>query len=223
MRSGRLRFVRAAVVGLVSLAVVGMVSSRRVQAESFGSLEIRTEPGATLVWDGVALGTSDDSGRMQVFNIPPGAYTVSARKPGLQPVDRDIEVLPGNQTLEFALTMAPSPAAVQASLPDPFARRSTPVAPIVAVTFMVAIAAGALWLGRRRRWDEEEEIPPPPDGPRVVMVPERGGRRPPRRFFEDLRHRETVLESLEERGQGRPRPKVIELPADDRGPRERGG
>jgi hypothetical protein len=117
---------------------------------------------------------------------------------------------------------APEPA-VDTTLPDPFARRSTPLVLVAFVGFLVVIAAGALWLGRRRRPESEEDLPLEPEGPRLVMAQVPRGRRRPPGFYEDLRQRETELENLEESDPGRPRPKVIELPVADHPPVEGDG
>ena len=94
------------------------------------------------------------------------------------------------------------------TLPDPFTQRPIPLFFLGIATFLVAIGAGALWLGRRR--------PMEPEGPGVVMPRQPGGRRVAPGFYEDLRQRETTLEDLEDRSPGRSRPKVVELPVGDR-------
>lgn len=108
----------------------------------------------------------------------------------------------------------PAPA-FDETLPDPFAQRTAPLFSVAIAAYLVAIAAGALWLGRRR--------PMEPEGPVVVMVQEPRGRRAPPGFYEDLRQRESALEDLEDRGPERPRPKVIRLPVGDHGPVEEDG
>lgn len=210
-----------AVLWMVSIASGGTTS---VPVVVFGSLVITTEPGTDILWDGNLLGTTDETGRMSVSSIPPGAYTLTARKEGFDSVVREIESAGGAETLEIALLARPDPAPeVDATLPDPFARRSTPLISVALVAFLIGIAAGALWLGRRRRMAPEEEIPLQPEGPRVVLAQGPRGRRRPPSFYEDLRKRETELEILEERGPDRPRPKVIELPVADRRPVEGDG
>ncbi|MGB5399943.1 MAG: hypothetical protein WBO71_06985, partial [Thermoanaerobaculia bacterium] len=97
--------------------------------------------------------------------------------------------------------------AVEETLPDPFAQRPTPLFSVAIAAFLVIIAAGALWLGRRR--------PMEPEGPAVVTLQEPRGRRAAPEFYEDLRQRETALEDLEDRSPGRSRPRVVELPVDD--------
>jgi hypothetical protein len=94
---------------------------------------------------------------------------------------------------------------------------------VVAVSLLVAIAAGALWLGRRRGGEPEEVMPQDLDGPRVVMTDGPRKRRRQPGFYDDLRQRETILEGLEDRGPGRPRPKLIELPVVDDRPEEADG
>lgn len=176
---------------------------------ALGSLVITADPGTSILWDENALGTVGESGQMEISDIPLGSYSVTFRKSGIEDWVQSIAIIVGSQTLN---RLAPAPAA---SLPDPFAEQSTPYVSIGFVAFLVAIAAGALFLGRRRhRLEPEEDLPLEPDGPKVVMAEPSGRRRPPG-FYEDLRQRETVLESFEDRGSNRPRPKVIELPVVD--------
>ena len=107
----------------------------------------------------------------------------------------------------IAIGGANTAPAVDETLPDPFAQRSTPLFSVAIAVFLVAIAAGALWLGRRR--------PIEPEGPGVVMLQESTGRRAKPGFHEDLRQRETELEDLEDRSPGRSRAKVVELRVGD--------
>lgn len=192
-----------------------------------GTLTVTTEPDTTVLWDGNPLGTTGEAGRMTISNIPLGSYSLILRREGFEELVRDLEITSGNQVLEIALSAVPPSApavpAVDPALPDPFARQSTPLASMAVISFLVSIAAGALWLGRRRRMEPEEELAPQPEGPRVVMANEPRRRRRPPGFYDDLRQRETVLEGLEARGLDRPRPKIIELPVADHRPIEEDG
>ena len=105
-----------------------------------------------------------------------------------------------------------------AALPDPLARRSQPSSSLVLVVLLCGIAAGALWLGRRRAMEPEEEEIPQAQGPHLIFERDAKGRKRSPDFYEDLRQRETKLESLEGRGPERRPRKVIELPVGDQRP-----
>ena len=203
--------IRLAVIFLLMPAV----GSASASAVSFGSLDLTTEPNTTILWDGHLLGTTDDEGRMTISSIPLGQYSMTFRKEGFEDLVQEIEIIPGNQILKQPVSVPVEPA-----LPDPFAKQSTSLTSVAFVVFLVAIAAGALWLGRRRRSEPEAQFEIQPEGPRVVLAKEPRGRRRPPGFYEDLRQRETVLETLEERGPERPRPKIIEIPVSDHHPVE---
>ena len=106
-------------------------------------------------------------------------------------------------------------------LPDPLAQRATPTRSLLLVVFLLAVSAGVLWLGRRRAQEPLEEIQEEPLGPRLMVTGQSRGRKRPPEFYEDLRRRETRLESLEVKGPERQRRKVIELPIGDRDSRPR--
>lgn len=194
----------------------GLAPARGVD---LGSLAITTDPDTSILWDGHPLGTVDESGLMEVSGIPLGTYTLTFEQAGLVTATEAIEISAGEQSISLSMLKRPTsvpaetavPAPADPALPDPFAKQSTPLVSIGFVAFLVAIAIGALYLGRRRRMEPEEDIPIEPEGPKVVMAEPSARRRPPG-FYEDLRQRETVLESFEDRGPNRPRPKVIELP-----------
>jgi hypothetical protein len=111
--------------------------------------------------------------------------------------------------------------ATRAELPDPLAPRSTPTRSLVLVAFLLAVSVGVLWLGRRRAREPLEEIQEEPLGPRLIVTGHSQGRNRSPEFYEDLRRRETKLESLEVKGPERQRRKVIELPIGDRDSRPR--
>lgn len=191
-------------------------------AEVQGSLILETDPGSTISWDGQELGVVDESGRMEISGIPLGTYSIGVQKEGFEPSMKEASITPGVQTLSVSLSKRPhsvpadssGPTETESTLPDPFAKQSTPYISIGFVAVLLAIAAGALFLGRRRQMERDEEVVLDSDGPKVFMAEPLGKRSAPG-FYEDLRHRETVLESFEDRGHDRPKPKVIELPVAD--------
>lgn len=130
-------------------------------------------------------------------------------------------VFEASQTQSSATTIGGSvpirdPEVSTTALPDPLARRSTPARSLFFVVFLFAVAMAVLWLGRRRALEPEEEIPHETHGPRLIFDRDSGERRRSPEFYEDLRRRETRLESLEEKGPERRPRKIIELPVGDR-------
>lgn len=80
-----------------------------------GILSVETEPGAQVVWEGVALGLADERGLMEIQDIPPGAYSLTVSKRGFSPLQKRIEVHAGRQSVSFRLA-APPPARSQSRL-----------------------------------------------------------------------------------------------------------
>ena len=116
-------------------------------------------------------------------------------------------------------TVSPAePGTLGAAIPDPLARGSMSVSTLVFVAFLLVIALGVLWLGRRREMEPEVRLEPEPEGPHLIFERESAGRPRAPEFYEDLRRRETTLEGLESRGPDGQRRKVIELPVGNQRP-----
>ncbi|MBX6331974.1 MAG: carboxypeptidase regulatory-like domain-containing protein, partial [Gemmatimonadaceae bacterium] len=66
--------------------------------------------GATIAIDGTRLGAvADADGRYRIANVPPGSYTLVARRIGYPPTRRAVEVTADQEvTADFALTTAPT-------------------------------------------------------------------------------------------------------------------
>ena len=109
-------------------------------------------------------------------------------------------------------------SASSVALPDPLARRSRSTSSFLFIAFLMVVATGALWLGRRRAKEPEEEVPQESQGPHLIFERSSGGRKRSPDFYEDLRQRETTLESLEGEGPERRSQKVIEMPVGDQRP-----
>ncbi len=235
------RSVRVLTLAL-ALMLAGGTSDARAAMIELAVLEISGVPGATLRWDGHLVGQLDDTGTAIIANIPLGVYTITVEHQGFDTAERQVDIRSGEQSLHLSMreiaplestpvgtaaTFGPGvpdesdgTSAVGMELPDPFAHQSTPWLSVTLLAFLVAIAGGALWLGRRHRAEPEEERSLRPEGPRVVLATDTlGGRRTPG-FYEDLRDRETVLEGMEGGRAQRPRPKIIDLPAVDHRPEE---
>lgn len=95
-----------------------------------GVLEVRSQPGVEVVWEGVNLGTTDGRGRMVIRDIPPGEYSIVLRKDGHHPHRTDVRIDGGETTLRRQLErLAPEPAAEPPPAPSrPPARSAEPPA-----------------------------------------------------------------------------------------------
>ncbi|HEV8632509.1 MAG TPA: PEGA domain-containing protein [Thermoanaerobaculia bacterium] len=70
-----------------------------------GTLVVRSQPGAEVAWDGVAIGTTDARGELSVDAIPPGTYSILLRKDGFRPLERNVVV--GAESTVLALPLVP--------------------------------------------------------------------------------------------------------------------
>lgn len=94
------------------LTVVGAGLAPALSANVvFGTLEIHTEPGATVLWDNHSLGSTDSSGRMVISQIPLGPYTLSLQKEGFSDWSQRITVQSGSQPLLIELNELALPTA----------------------------------------------------------------------------------------------------------------
>ncbi len=64
-------------------------------AGSTGVLKLQSQPGVEILWDGVALGTTDARGNLIIKRIPPGEYRLTLRKQGFHDLNTGIEVEEG--------------------------------------------------------------------------------------------------------------------------------
>ncbi len=91
---------------LVSLAAVGAT----------GSLEVRTEPGAEVLWEGTSIGSTDGSGRLRVQDVPAGTYRLVVKGSHSQ-VSTSVEVGSGATIVQLPLpSRTPTPARERADV-----------------------------------------------------------------------------------------------------------
>ncbi len=88
-----------------------------------GDLELRTEPGAVVVWEGVELGRADARGVLLIRDIPPASYRIELRKPGFRAREAVVDVTPGERTLSLPLERLAPPVA------PPKAKPAGPISP----------------------------------------------------------------------------------------------
>ena len=85
-------------------------------AGSTGVLELRSQPGVEVLWEGVALGETDASGLLVIAGIPPGEYHLTLRKQGFHDLDTRLEVAEGSgSTRELLLKPLAAPAGRRAA------------------------------------------------------------------------------------------------------------
>jgi len=96
---------------LCLLGLLMPLNTARGAAAPSGALRIVTQPQVEVIWDGTSLGVTDETGVMQVAEIPPGQYRVRLHRPGYQAVDATVTVGSGQSTLDFELVelAAPTP------------------------------------------------------------------------------------------------------------------
>lgn len=86
-----------------------------------GQVEIRTSPGAEVIWDGVPIGTANAQGILVISEIPSGEYSIECRKNGFVSDSTTIQIdLEG-----VAVDLVLQPIAIET--PQPKAKAPEPV------------------------------------------------------------------------------------------------
>ncbi len=105
-----------------------------------GALQLVSQPGVEVEWEGILLGETDAKGLLTIRDIPPGEYRIALRKRGFRPLTRRLTVEPGDNVVSLRLEALPAP-------PKP-APRPAPKAGIPAVA-------------ERPRAEDEAPVPSP--------------------------------------------------------------
>ncbi len=95
-----------------------------------GVLEIRSLPEVEVVWEGTALGRTDDDGTMRIAGIPAGDYAVTLRKSGFRETTTRIVAGAGEKTV---LVLHPEPVSEPPALRELIsweARSTEPARPV---------------------------------------------------------------------------------------------
>ncbi len=74
-----------------------------------GALQIVSQPGVEVEWEGILLGETDARGLLTIRDIPPGDYRIALRKQGFRPMSRRLTVEPGESTVSLRLEALPPP------------------------------------------------------------------------------------------------------------------
>lgn len=88
-------------------------------AESTGQLNIVSQPGVEVVWEGVPLGTTDTAGLLVIEGIPRGSYGLVLRKAGYQDLASRVDVTETSQSVRMQLRRSPAPARRSEPLLEP--------------------------------------------------------------------------------------------------------
>ncbi len=191
------------------LAVLLLVGSTGVSFAA--TLEVRTQPGVDVYWEGILLATTDTQGLLVVEDVPEGPFELELRKSGHETLVTEV-VIGGGVTqwsrqlmplasselepIETESTEAepPSPSAADAPASVPGFR----VSPLgwLAVIAGLCLVVFAVLRGRRRAPVEEPPSEPRrPERVRRTAEPrqEAGGT-----FLNDLRQRERAMDDLVE-------------------------
>lgn len=135
--------------GLLGLLVLAAGFAR---AQDLGQLNIVSQPGVEVEWEGLSLGMTDDAGLLVIEGIPPGTYGLRLRKVGYRPRSSQVEVGAGERSVRMMLRRPPppKPAPVVELAPEPQAtpepqagQAETPVAPVASFLDEAGPDAGA--------------------------------------------------------------------------------
>ena len=67
------------------------------------SLLLRTEAGATVIWEGVEIGRADERGRLTIAGLPRGEFRISVHKEGFLPKQGIVTITTDHQSKSLAL------------------------------------------------------------------------------------------------------------------------
>jgi len=128
----------------------------------FAALEIQSQPGVEVVWEGVSLGRTDNQGLLVVEEIPPGRYAIAIRKQGFREVTRELELV-GGQTNTFQLDLEEiKPSRNRAAVRPPPRARPTRSKSIAQPEKAEAMDAGKEFSGPRGNSSPRAEQPTKP-------------------------------------------------------------
>jgi len=152
--------IRGRRIALLAVLLAPLTLAAQVPA---GSLEIHSEPGAVLQWEGTFLGTTNGEGMLEVSDIPPGDYSLQLTKRGFSPTAAQIEIRSGERTVfELPLEVEPGDSeerdepSTGVSAATPTTQRQLVSPPYLLIAGLAAVALIALVLYRRR---DRLEIP----------------------------------------------------------------
>ena len=122
------------------VVMVLLAAPQMAQPQGTGSLELRSQEGVELVWEGVSLGTTDNDGYLEVADIPPGTYGVTLRKRGFETARLTLSIRRGKNNLVLELdpldppeeqsATPPRPRVVERAEPPPLLRPSPEPKPV---------------------------------------------------------------------------------------------
>ena len=116
---------RLQIAVLVALVWVGAAGSVTWAQATDGQLNLVSQPGVEVFWEGVSLGETDDAGLLVIEGIPPGTYEVALRKSGYRNRTSRVEVTAGQRSLRLMLQRPPPPKPE----PAPVEKRVEPAEP----------------------------------------------------------------------------------------------
>lgn len=124
----------ACLLSALCASTVALGVEEVLQIPDPGQLNIVSQPGVEVMWDGHPVGKTDAAGLLVIRRIPPGFYELVLRKAGHQEQTAQVEVSSGGQSVRIEL-----PSIGGSRLPSPPTRSSAkrrepaaePVAPAV--------------------------------------------------------------------------------------------
>jgi hypothetical protein len=84
-----------------------------------GTLEIVTQPGVEVHWEGVHLATTDAEGRLVVEDVPPGPFELTLSKTGFEDLSTEVTIGDGTTRLDRQLRAVPGPTPSPPITPPP--------------------------------------------------------------------------------------------------------
>ena len=194
---------RASSRGLVVTLLSCFAGALSLHAVELGSLVIRAEPDAEVIWQGVSLGRTGSNGAMEIAQIPLGSYDIEIRAAGRPARDFLVDVREGSQSLDVVPPAAPaaqpavagSPDAVapaELSTPDPLRSSEISLGTVYFLLGFSILVLGAIWMAHLH--SRREQAAAEPEGPALMVdAPAERDRRSPE-FFDQIKRRENALD-----------------------------